>query len=385
MCSTNSSSSSSWCSRPGFVFQPDDEQLISFYLTNKVLGRDYTVQDIATLDDICKYEPEDLPDLSTLKSGVQEYYFFGPPKYKSKNRTQLDRKTRAGNWKVTCRSRKIKSKNGTVIGERTTLVFYKGSIHNGKRTSWFLYQYSLISDLPNQKKWLFLYKLKKKDDGKAEASSNESQPSSDFPSVAEDDTANEDANAISLDDLGDLEMPEAEQGALLQMSSDESQPSHDLTTVAVEDANAISLADLEGLIEVEDEQVAHEVSHLQPEMRSIYQETYDSLLFELQPQLHVEQQQAASSSSRGFPLSNDSSGDTSQNHCYSGNISLDSELQPQMHWEQQAFSSSWFPSSNDSQNHYYSGHINEEEDVLQYWHSPQFNETFLEEGSNYHT
>ncbi|GKV07694.1 hypothetical protein SLEP1_g19436 [Rubroshorea leprosula] len=382
MCSTNSSSSSSWCSRPGFVFQPDDEQLISFYLTNKVLGRDNFVQDIATLDDICKYEPEDLPDFSTLESGVQEYYFFCPPKYKSKNSTQLDRKTRAGNWKVTCRRRKIKSKNGTVIGERTTLVFFKGSIPDGNRTSWFLYQYSLISDLPNQKKRVFLYKLKKKDNGKAEASSNESQPSSDFPSIAEEDAA----NAISLDDLRDSEMPEAEQGALPQMSSDESQPSHDLTTVAVEDANAISLADLEGLIEVEDEQIAHEVSQLQPEMSSIYQETYDNLLFELQPQMHVEQQQAAPSSSWGFPLSNDSSGDTSQNHCYSGNISLDSELQPQMHWEQQAFSSSWsFPSSDGSQNHYYSGHINEEEDVLQYWNLPQFNEPFLEEGSNYHT
>ncbi|GLU02055.1 hypothetical protein SLE2022_193260 [Rubroshorea leprosula] len=343
MDSTNTGGSSRRSNRPGFGFQPKEEQLISFFLTNKVLGRDYEVQDIPTLDDICKYEPWDLPEISTMEAGVgvQEWYFFCPPKYKYQNSEQINRKTKEGYWKVTCRSRNFKSGNGTV-GEKTTLVFFQGSSRKGKRTSWIMYQYKLTSDIPNQKKWVFLYKLMKRDNGKANASINTSQPSYDLP------------NANAIIDLGDSEMPETGQGALLQMKSDESQPSHD---------NGNGLGDLGDLDELADGQIADVVSHLQPEMKSCFDETYYSLLSVLQPQMQGEQQQAFSLI---FPTSSDSSGNTSQNHYYSGDFNQDSELQPQLQGEQQASSSLCFPLSNDSENHCYSGNIIGVDDVLWY-------------------
>ncbi|KAK2998241.1 hypothetical protein RJ639_023920 [Escallonia herrerae] len=50
---------------PGFRFCPTDEELISYYLKNKLDGCDKSVQVIPEVD-LCRYEPWDLP-VSSLK------------------------------------------------------------------------------------------------------------------------------------------------------------------------------------------------------------------------------------------------------------------------------------------------------------------------------
>ncbi|GKV37307.1 hypothetical protein SLEP1_g45349 [Rubroshorea leprosula] len=167
MSNLSSSSVSNRSNPVGFRFHPSDEELISFYLTNMVLGRDSVVQDIANVGDICEYEPWELPRLSALESDDEVWYFFCKPNHKYKNSTRSNRTTNKGYWKATGKQRKIKAENSTrdVIGKKKTLVFYLGSIRNGdgKRTSWVMHEYELTSNIPNQTSFV-LCKLKKKDD-----------------------------------------------------------------------------------------------------------------------------------------------------------------------------------------------------------------------------
>ncbi|KAL4309424.1 hypothetical protein GQ457_01G054620 [Hibiscus cannabinus] len=59
----------------GFRFLPPDEQIISFFLKNKMLGDHESTRHITEVD-LLKLEPWQLPDLSLVRSTYQEWWFF---------------------------------------------------------------------------------------------------------------------------------------------------------------------------------------------------------------------------------------------------------------------------------------------------------------------
>ncbi|KAK8639412.1 hypothetical protein V6N13_137794 [Hibiscus sabdariffa] len=129
----------------GFRFHPTDEELIE-YLHIKTFDRDSLVQVIAEIQDICEFEPWELPGRSALQTGDRLWYFMYPPKYKYRNSKLISRTTLEGYWKPTGNARKIiNSETRSEIGSKKTLVFYKGQCNNKNKnkTSWVMHEYEL--------------------------------------------------------------------------------------------------------------------------------------------------------------------------------------------------------------------------------------------------
>nr|XP_023877826.1 NAC domain-containing protein 91-like [Quercus suber] len=128
----------------GFGFSPTDEELINHYLRLKNEGHDSGVQAIAEVD-FCKFDPWELPDLSAVKLGNEQWFFF----CELQNASRLNRITKSGYWKVTGKDRPIKSgksrpSNSSLIGSKKTLVYHTGRAPNGERTSWVVHEYRAI-------------------------------------------------------------------------------------------------------------------------------------------------------------------------------------------------------------------------------------------------
>ncbi|MBA0571859.1 hypothetical protein Golob_002228 [Gossypium lobatum] len=128
---------------PGFRFHPTDEELVEFYLKNKIQQKSLPIQLITQLD-IYKYEPWDLPKLAA--SGEKEWYFYCPRDRKYRNSARPNRVTRGGFWKATGTDRPIYSSDATkCIGLKKSLVFYRGRAAKGIKTDWMMHEFRLPS------------------------------------------------------------------------------------------------------------------------------------------------------------------------------------------------------------------------------------------------
>ncbi|XP_008796603.2 NAC domain-containing protein 17-like [Phoenix dactylifera] len=135
---------SSWGSEvvpPGFRFHPTDEELVLYYLKRKVCRRRIRLPMIGDVD-VYKWEPWELPERSLLRSGDKQWYFFSPRDRKYPNGSRSNRATKCGYWKTTGKDRTI-SQNSKAVGNKKTLVYYRGRAPKGERTDWVMYEYTL--------------------------------------------------------------------------------------------------------------------------------------------------------------------------------------------------------------------------------------------------
>ncbi|CAL5000351.1 unnamed protein product [Urochloa decumbens] len=126
---------------PGFRFHPTDEELVSYYLKRKVLGRPLKVEAIAEVD-LYKLEPWDLPARSRLRSRDSQWYFFSRLDRKHANRARTNRATSGGYWKTTGKDREVRH-GPRIVGMKKTLVFHAGRAPKGERTNWVMHEYRL--------------------------------------------------------------------------------------------------------------------------------------------------------------------------------------------------------------------------------------------------
>ncbi|KAL6009085.1 hypothetical protein ACLOJK_022312 [Asimina triloba] len=103
---------------PGFRFHPTDEELISHYLSKKVV------------------------DSRRAKMGEKEWYFFCVRDRKYPTGLRTNRATEAGYWKATGKDKEI-YRGKTLVGMKKTLVFYKGRAPKGDKTNWVMHEYRL--------------------------------------------------------------------------------------------------------------------------------------------------------------------------------------------------------------------------------------------------
>ncbi|PHT40006.1 Protein CUP-SHAPED COTYLEDON 3 [Capsicum baccatum] len=131
---------------PGFRFHPTDEELITYYLVNKINDANFTGRAIADVD-LNKSEPWDLPGKAKMEG--KEWYFFSLRDRKYPTGVRTNRATNTGYWKTTGKDKEIMdSKNNTnseLIGMKKTLVFYKGRAPRGEKTNWVMHEYRIRS------------------------------------------------------------------------------------------------------------------------------------------------------------------------------------------------------------------------------------------------
>ncbi|XP_071716531.1 NAC domain-containing protein 100-like [Rutidosis leptorrhynchoides] len=124
---------------PGFRFHPTDEELITHYLTNKVLDNNFMPIAIGEVD-MNRIEPWDLPRLA--KIGEKEWYFFCLRDKKYPTGMRTNRATTCGYWKATGKDKEI-FRRKLLVGMKKTLVFYKGRAPKGEKTNWVVHEYRL--------------------------------------------------------------------------------------------------------------------------------------------------------------------------------------------------------------------------------------------------
>ncbi|KAF8399506.1 hypothetical protein HHK36_015373 [Tetracentron sinense] len=124
---------------PGFRFHPTDEELITHYLSKKVIDSGFIARAIGEVD-LNKCEPWDLP--WRAKMGEKEWYFFCLRDRKYPTGSRTNRATEAGYWKATGKDKEIY--NGkALVGMKKTLVFYKGRAPKGEKSNWIMHEYRL--------------------------------------------------------------------------------------------------------------------------------------------------------------------------------------------------------------------------------------------------
>jgi hypothetical protein len=121
--------------------------------------------DVITETDVYKWDPDELPGQSMLKTGDRQWFFFSPRDRRYPNGGRSNRGTRLGYWKATGKDRTITC-NSRAVGVKKTLVFYRGRAPNGDRTDWVMHEYTLdeeeLKRCENVQDYYALYKVFKK-------------------------------------------------------------------------------------------------------------------------------------------------------------------------------------------------------------------------------
>ncbi|KAB2619737.1 NAC domain-containing protein 90-like [Pyrus ussuriensis x Pyrus communis] len=139
---------------PGFRFSPTEEELISFYLQNKLDGRsedlNRVVDRIIPVVYIYEFNPWELPQAAgeAIHGDPEQWFFFIPRQECEARGGRPRRLTTTGYWKATGSPSTVYSSNSSnyrAIGLKRTMVFYTGRAPHGKKTEWKMNEYKAIA------------------------------------------------------------------------------------------------------------------------------------------------------------------------------------------------------------------------------------------------
>lgn len=131
---------------PGFRFFPTEEELVSFYLNNKLQGQTSAIDRVIPVIDINGVEPWNLPTLAgeLCREDKEQWFFFSPGQEREARGGRPNRTTACGYWKATGSPGYVYSSDNKVIGVKKTMVFYKGKAPSGRKTKWKMNEYRAI-------------------------------------------------------------------------------------------------------------------------------------------------------------------------------------------------------------------------------------------------
>ncbi|XP_052176176.1 NAC domain-containing protein 90-like [Diospyros lotus] len=130
----------------GFRFYPTEEELVSFYLQNKLRGTRQDLDRVIPILYIYHFNPGDLPQFAgeLCRGDPEQWFFFVPRQEKEARGGRPSRLTASGYWKATGSPGYVYSSNNKVIGVKRTMVFYTGRAPTGRKTDWKMNEYRAI-------------------------------------------------------------------------------------------------------------------------------------------------------------------------------------------------------------------------------------------------
>ncbi|XP_057967874.1 NAC domain-containing protein 90-like [Malania oleifera] len=141
---------------PGFRFYPTEEELVLFYLINKLDEHEHVQRQqqqlsqvfdrIIPVVDIYDSNPWDLPKYAgeLCQRDPEQWFFFIPMQEREARGGRPNRLTDSGYWKATGCPGYVYSSNNRVIGVKRTMVFYQGRAPAGMKTEWKMNEYKAI-------------------------------------------------------------------------------------------------------------------------------------------------------------------------------------------------------------------------------------------------
>ncbi|TKY67052.1 NAC domain-containing protein 90 [Spatholobus suberectus] len=131
---------------PGFRFFPTEEELVGFYLHNKLEGQRNAIDRVIPVIDINGVEPWNLPTLAgeLCRGDTEQWFFFSPGQEREARGGRPSRTTACGYWKATGSPGYVYSSDNKVIGVKKSMVFYKGKAPTGRKTKWKMNEYRAI-------------------------------------------------------------------------------------------------------------------------------------------------------------------------------------------------------------------------------------------------
>ncbi|KAG5374627.1 hypothetical protein IGI04_039223 [Brassica rapa subsp. trilocularis] len=152
-----------------YTFNPPEDELINYYLNNKITENDDPEEKQINEVNICHHEPADLPGLAKIESGHTWYFISPVEKFGKLNRRKRASKT--GHWKITGNSCTIKDTDGNPIGLKKFLVFQENKNRRSStllpttaqqhKFTWIIHEFHSFLHHPNKDTFV-LCKLKKK-------------------------------------------------------------------------------------------------------------------------------------------------------------------------------------------------------------------------------
>ncbi|KAK1435048.1 hypothetical protein QVD17_00807 [Tagetes erecta] len=132
-----------------YRFYPTEEELISFYLLNKLQNRrTHNFHRVIPVVNVYEHNPRYLPKLAgeLCQRDTEQWFFFVPRQEREEHGRRPSRTTDTGYWKATGSPTYVYSSGNKVIGVKKTMVFYEGKSRMVKKTIWKMNEYRAIEE-----------------------------------------------------------------------------------------------------------------------------------------------------------------------------------------------------------------------------------------------
>ncbi|XP_071902852.1 protein SOMBRERO-like [Coffea arabica] len=140
----------------GYRFVPTDEELVKYYLANKVLYKPLPVKIIREIDahDLYSKHPKCLVGNGTFNDNEREWFFFI---YKDEYFLGKTRSTRMvgngiGFWRFIGEEEPIHNSEGDIFAFKIYLTYFSGSPPHAKKTHWRMEEYRLQTEINGRNK-----------------------------------------------------------------------------------------------------------------------------------------------------------------------------------------------------------------------------------------